>query len=342
MYPSAGRRGLWCVVAALLAVATPAAAQATIKLGTLLPRGSSYYKHLVAMGEKWRAAPGGGVTLVVYPDGTQGGESDMVRRMRLGQLQAGLISAVGLSDIDRGVGGLQFMPLLYRSNDEFDYVSERLRATLEQRLRDKGFEVLYWADGGFIRLFSKQLVVAPADMAKVKLFTWTGGSETTQLLKDAGFNPVPLETSDIGPGLQTRLIDAVCLPPFFALAGQVDLQAPYMLDIGWSPLVGALVVSKKAWDKLPAETQQSLRMSASDAGKAIQIDSRRESVGAIEAMKKRGLKVTVPPPEAMRLWESVASDATRKVRGTLVPVEIFDEVLRLVNEFRAQQGTAKR
>lgn len=342
MFPRATGRGLWCAVAMLLAAGAPTAAQSTVKLGTLLPRGSSYYKHLVVMGEKWRAVPGGGVTLVVYPDGTQGGEADMVRRMRLGQLQAGLISAVGLWEIDRAVGGLQFMPLLYRSNDELDYVSERLRPTLEQRLRDKGFEVLYWADGGFIRLFSRQSVVAPADMAKVKLFTWVGGSDTTQLLKDAGFNPIPLETSDIGPGLQTGLIDAVCLPPFFALAGQVDLQAPYMLDIGWSPLVGAMVVSRKTWDKFPAATQQALRAAASEAGKAIQLDSRREAVGAIEAMKKRGLKVTVPPPEAMRLWQSVATDATRKVRGTLVPVEIFDEVVRLVDEFRAQQGTAKR
>ncbi|MFN7964639.1 MAG: TRAP transporter substrate-binding protein DctP [Acidobacteriota bacterium] len=335
-------RGLRCALALTVLIAVPAAAQTTVKLGTLLPRGSSYYKQLVAMGEKWRDAPGGGVKLVIYPDGTQGGEADMVRRMRFGQLQAGLISAVGLSEIDRGVGGLQFMPLLYRSNEELDYVSERLRSTLEQRLRDKGFEVLYWADGGFIRLFSNRLVTAPADMGKIKLFTWAGGSETAQLLKDAGFNPVPLETNDIGPSLQTGLIDAVCLPPFFALAGQVDLQAPYMLDIGWSPLVGAMVVSKKTWDKLPAETQQSLRASASETGKAIQVDSRRESVSSIEAMKKRGLKVTVPPPDAMRLWENVATNATQKVRGVLVPPEIFDQVLKLVAEFRAQQVPAKR
>src|SRR5271157_331191 len=84
-----------------------------VRLGTLAPRGSSYYKHLQAMGEQWRQAPGGGVALTIYPDGTMGGEADMVRRMRLGQLQAGMLTATGLADIEPGVGGLQLMPMTF-------------------------------------------------------------------------------------------------------------------------------------------------------------------------------------------------------------------------------------
>src|SRR3990172_3816302 len=117
-----------------------------VRLGTLAPRGSSYYKHLQAMGEKWRQAPGGGVLLTIYPDGTMGSEADMVRRMRLGQLQAGMLTAAGLADIEPAVSGLQYMPMMFPSLEEVDYIGVKLQLMLEKRLEEKGFVVLFWGD----------------------------------------------------------------------------------------------------------------------------------------------------------------------------------------------------
>ena len=124
-----------------------------VRLGTLAPRGSSYYKHLQAMGEKWRTAPGGGVALTLYPDGTMGSEADMVRRMRLGQLQAGMLTAVGLAEIEPAVTGLQSMPLMFRTLEEVDYIGEKLQPMLEKRLEEKGFVALFWSDTGWVRFF---------------------------------------------------------------------------------------------------------------------------------------------------------------------------------------------
>ena len=88
------------------------------------------------MAEAWRQAPDGGVRLVIYPDGTQGGEADMVKLMRVGTLQAGLFTVVGLSQIEAGVTGLQGVPMLFHSLDEFEYVNEKLRPMLEKRLAE--------------------------------------------------------------------------------------------------------------------------------------------------------------------------------------------------------------
>jgi TRAP-type C4-dicarboxylate transport system substrate-binding protein len=68
----------------------------------------------------------------------------MVRRMRVGQLNAGLLSVTGLLEIDRTVSVLQNLPLVYRNWDELDYVRDRIAPMLEQRLFDKGFVVLFW------------------------------------------------------------------------------------------------------------------------------------------------------------------------------------------------------
>src|SRR5437899_10789188 len=106
----------------------------TLRLGTLAPRGSSYHKSLQSIGEKWRQISGGAVRLTIYPDGTQGGEADMVGLMQTGNLDAGLLTAIGLSEVEPDVTALQSMPMALRTLDEVDHVGEKLRPLPDKRL----------------------------------------------------------------------------------------------------------------------------------------------------------------------------------------------------------------
>src|SRR2546421_4508505 len=245
------------------------AAPVKVHLGTLAPKGSSYTRHLQVMGEKWRKAPGGGALLTIYPDGTMGSEADMVRRMRLGQLQAAMVTTSGLSEIEPGVAGLQSMPKVFRTLEEVDLIEEKMQPMLEKRLEAKGFIVLFWSDAGFVRFFSKQPILAPDNLRKTKLFVAANRPDELDIYRFVGCNPVPLEVADILPSLQTGLIDCVCLPPRIALAMQLDALCPHLLDMNWVPLVGAAIVTKKTWDTIPPETQEVLRKSAREAGKLI-------------------------------------------------------------------------
>jgi TRAP-type C4-dicarboxylate transport system substrate-binding protein len=315
--------------------AARAAAPVKIRLATLAPKGSSYAKHLQAMGEAWRTAPGGGAQLTVYPDGTMGSEPDMVRRMRLGQLQAAMVTTSGLIEIEPGSAGLQSMPKVYRNLEEVDFIGEKLHPMLEQRLAEKGFVVLFWSDTGFVRFFSKQPVVSPDDMRKTKLFVAANRPQETDIYRSVGCNPVPLEVADILPSLQTGLIDCVCMPPSIALALQLDSIAPNMLDMNWVPLAGALIITKKAWDAIPAETQEAMRKSAAEAGKLIKADGRRENAESIEAMKKRGLKVHALTPQVDAEWDEAVAKSYPKVRGIAVPPDVYDEVMAQLAAFRS-------
>jgi len=297
---------------------------------------------LQAMGEQWRQAPGGGVLLTVYPDGTMGSEADMVRRMRLGQLQAAMVTTTGLAEIEPGATGLQSMPKVFRTLEEVDYISEKLEPVLEKRLEEKGFIVLFWSDTGFVHFFSKQPVVAPDDLRKTKLFVAASRPEEMDIYRFVGCHPVALEVADILPSLQTGLIDCVCMPPTIALALQLDASAPNMLDMNWVPLVGAAIITKKAWETLPPETQQAVRKTAREAGKLIKADGRRENVESVEAMKKRGLKVHSLPPQIDAEWDQITEKAYPKVRGTVVPADIYDEVINQLKTFRtSHEGTKK-
>ena len=207
---------------------------------------------------------------------------------------------------------------------------------LEKKLEDKGFVVLFWADGGWIRYFSKKPILTPDDLKRSKIFVWAGDVEQVKIMKHAGLTPVALETSDILPGLSSGLIDTAPVPPIFALAGQMDLRAPHMLDLNWAPLVGACVVKKNAWEKIPAAARAGLLAAAAKCGEELRASSRKESENAIQAMKKRGLIVHEVSPEVREQWRATTEKTYPEIRGTLVPADVFDEVQNLIKEYRAR------
>lgn len=306
-----------------------------IKLTTLAPRGSSYYKILKKMGDEWRKLSDGSIRLVIYPGGIQGGEAAMVDRMRINQSQAALLTAIGLAEIEPAINGLQSLPMMFNNLEEVDYIGKGLHPRLEERLKDKGFHILFWVDVGWVRFFSRSPMTTPADLKKMKLFTWVGNTRQVDIMQSAGFNPVPLETADIIPGLQTGLIDVVSMPPFYALARQVYLPAPNMLDLDWAPLIGAAVITRKAWDKIPLEYRKGVLEAASRAGAEIKAAGRRENLESVVTMEEKwGLKVHSASPEVKEEWRRSMEKIYPKIRGAIVPADIYDEVVRLLKEYR--------
>jgi len=204
---------------------------------------------------------------------------------------------------------------------------------------DKGFVVLAWGDAGWVRFFSKDALLRPDDFKKMKFFSFAGESEQQEIMKSLGFTPVPLETTDILPSIQTGMINVVPSTPYFALATQVYNTAPHMLEINWAPIVGALVVTKKAWDQMSPAAQQSVQAASDKAGAQIRTKARQEVEEAVDAMKKRGLTVHKPNAEQMKEWNELAQKLYPRNRGNKVPSETFDEVMAHIKTFRA--GKAK-
>jgi TRAP-type transport system periplasmic protein len=312
----------------------PAATQ-TIKLATLAPVGSSMERLLRELGSEWKKASGGAVTLDVYAGGSAGGEEEVVRKMRHGQIHAALLTAVGLSNIDPSVEALQSIPLMFRSLEEVDYIGEKLQPRIAKQLRERGYVVLFWADAGWVRFYSRDPVLRPDDLKKAKLFTWAGDDRALGIYKAAGFNAVPLETTEIVLGLKNRMITAVPAPSIVALTSQYYSDAGHMLDLGWAPLVGGLIIHEKEWNKLDPQTQRELAKSAYLIGQRMRKQNRQESEEAIAEMVKRGLKVHRVTPAIEAEWRAVAEKAYPQIRGPIVPAELFDEVSRLLDERRA-------
>ena len=314
-----------------------AAPPISLKLATLAPAGTSYDLILRQMGEKWRKATNGEVNLRVYPGGNQGSEADIVRRMNVDQLQAAMLSVGGLSEIDPTATALQEIPMLFNSLDEETYVREKMRADFERRLLAKGFVALFWGDSGWVRFFSRNPGIKPDDFKNMKIFvTASNSAKEMQIIQGLGYKPVALDWADALIQLQTGGVDAVPAPPILALSGQYYTVVKHMTEVNWAPLVGATVVTKRAWDSIPQATRDVMASAAVDAGKQIQDASRKEGDEAVDTMKKKwGLTVHAMTPELQQQWRGFAESVYPKIRGTLVPPDVFDEARRLVAEYRA-------
>jgi TRAP-type C4-dicarboxylate transport system substrate-binding protein len=329
------KRGFACAVLAIAMLCTggPASAQVLVKMATLVPDGSAWHDILKQMGEDWKTASGGKVTLRIYAGGVAGDDADVVRKMRLGTLNAGLISSAGLADVDRAINAMQ-VPMMFADYDEFDAVLAKMTPSLAQAFEAKGFVLLDWVDGGWVKFFTRSPVVTPDDLKQAKLFTWAGDTAAVEIWKAAGFNPVPLPSTEISTALQTGLINAVPTTPQAALLLGWFNQAKNMTDINWGVLLGAIVVSKGAWEKVPEAVRPALLEAARKAGAALRAETRRRAGEDVNVMQQRGLNVVHLDAANVAAWRRAAEAAYPQVRGPYAPESAFDEVLAARDAFR--------
>lgn len=334
-------RSILLILLVVLAAGAPAEAQrGRIKMATLVPQGSSWHTILQEMAAAWQEASGGKITVRLYPGGVAGDDGDVVRKMRLGTLDAGVLAIGGFSDIDRSIYAL-CLPMMYDSYQELDAVTEKLEPELERVYADKGFVVLALTDAGWIHFFATSPVRTPDDLKKLKMFSWAGDDQGVELYKAAGFNPVPLPSTEISTALQTGLVNAVPTTSRAAVLLQWYRHAPYMTDMRWAPLVGGVVLSRAAWNKVPENLRPAFREAAREAAAKLSASSRSGEADDIAAMKAHGLTVVHVDDAALAQWRRAAEAVYPTLRGTFVPAEIFDLAMRARDAARVEAQSSK-
>jgi TRAP-type C4-dicarboxylate transport system substrate-binding protein len=319
---------------------TPAETQIKVKMATLVPEGTSWATIIKEAGEKWKTISNGRVAMNIYWGSVSGDDPDVVRKMRLGTLHAGLLTSVGLAEIDKSVYALG-VPMMYASYDEVYGVLESMRPKLEASIENKGFIVLNWVDGGWIHYFTQKPVATPDDLKKLKLFAWENDTDSIDILKSMGFNPQPMPTAEIATALQTGRINAVPLSPQTAVITQYYNYAKNMTDLNFELLLGATVIDKRIWNKIPTDLHAPLLQVMQETGKKLRDEIRKSGERDVDEMKKRGLNVVPIDTKAREAWVKVAESAYPKLRDRIVGAEAFDEAMKYRDEYRKRAGTVQ-
>jgi TRAP-type C4-dicarboxylate transport system substrate-binding protein len=300
-----------------------------IRLGTVAPQDSPWYEVINRMGQDWKKASNGRIEVKIHAGGVLGDENEMLQKVKLGQLQGVGLSGVGLARIAPGVGALQ-LPMLVNSFEDLDRVRTGLEPRLKSAIEKAGFKVVNFSDVGWVHFFTKEKARTPADLKKLRLFINADDPDSEKLYLDLGFRPVPLGVTDLLTSLKTGLIDAFDVPPLFALSDQSFAVAKHMIDVKWAPLIGATVIDKRVWERIPAALRPELERIAAASGVSLRAKIRASGDEAIAKMKQYGLIVETPTAAEMTEWRAMAKTARDKLRERgIVPAADLDEAVRL-------------
>ena len=95
----------------------------------------------------------------------------------------------------------------------------------------------------------------------------------------------------------------------------------------------------KAWDRLPESKHGALLEAARKPGDRLRADIRRMGEVAVVEMQKRGLKIVAVDAATRRSWQTEAEKAYPKLRGSYCPADVFDEVKKIRDAYRAKGRT---
>jgi hypothetical protein len=167
----------------------------------------------------------------------------------------------------------------------------------------------------------------------MKFFAWGSEPEQQAIMKSLGYTPVPLETADILPAIQTGMINVLPSTPYFALASQVYGTAPHAGDQLGAHRRRAGGHAEGLGRDEPAG-QQALREAGEQGRRADAHQAAGSGRGRGRDEEARPV-VHRPTPEQMREWNALADKLYPRIRGSMVPAETFDEVFAHLKAYRA-------
>lgn len=324
--------------AAAASPAPPAAApKVVLKIASIAPERSPWGKALEKVAADWERLSNGAVQVKIFAGSIAGGEQDVIRKIRLGVLQGGVFSNMGLAKIDPSLTVLS-IPFLFHSREEFNAVFERMKPVLENKIEAKGFQVVQWTLAGWVNFFTKGQVLAPDDLKKFKMSVTADFPELEQVWKRMGYEVVTGEESTLLIQLQSGAASGAYLSPLFAASGQYFPLIPHMFGPSLAPLIGGLVLGDRAWAAIPAELHQPFLDVVAAAAQGLYDETMAIEADAIKMMKENGLVVHDAPPDKLAQWYDAAGRAVDKLLGPVFSKELYDQVIGYVQEFRKSRG----
>ena len=329
------RKCSFYLLMAILLLLVPAihAAAITIKVASLVPEGSPWHRALKKIAAEWLAISDGTVQLKIYAGGIAGDQTDTIRKMRINQIQAAMVTGKALGYIHPDFYVYQ-LPFVADTDEELDYLFSELQPELEKRLEEKGFTLLAFSKSGWLRFFANTEAVTPEEMRRLKLFSLEGSSSINQAMKEMGFQIVPLKANDVFAAMQSGMVDAFATSPLVAATMQWFALAPHMIDFYWTPMTGGLIISNRAWESIPSELHSRFKASTESILRDLYFETMEIERKAIGIMKENGLVVHSVPEETLSRWRSMVEKGFGLLIGDTISRELYEQALLILEDYR--------
>jgi TRAP-type transport system periplasmic protein len=315
----------------LMLAPAPAAAQdkIVVKLGWTSSDGPTdpYAVGARAFKEELEARSGGRIEVRLFPNRQIGDERPMLDGMRLGTVDAGVITNAVVAQIEP-VFQLNDLPFLYADEAQAQRtldgpVGQKLSAKLEP----KGIKVLGYMEGGFRNMINNvRPVERPGDVRGVK-YRVMQNPVFIAMFSSLGGNAVPMAWGETFTAVQQGTIDGLEIPLAVIEQNKYFEVAKYLSLTNHTYSANLLLISKRLFDRLPGDLQKAV----TDAGAAA--TARQRSVAAANAKeivgKLQAAGMSVNRVADITPFRAAVKDVHEQFKAS-IGAELLDEALGAV------------
>ncbi|MBI2061171.1 MAG: TRAP transporter substrate-binding protein DctP [Nitrospirae bacterium] len=313
----------------------PASADPIKLRGSILtPEGSRWTEEVKSAIHKIKSATGGRVDETLYTAGVQGEESEVVEKLKKGDLDIAALSDLGLAYI---VPDMQILnlPFFIKNEKESAFLEGKLHDRFVREFRERGFELLFWSPVGPGYLHFDRPIRNVEDMKGVRTWQWKDDPVGKVMIKELpGLIAVPLPLAEVRSALEEDRVDAVYNVPLATVAFQWHPFLKYVLDVPAVVAGGGTVIAHHAWNKISPGDRAIMAEISRNQIVSFRAGIAADSTAAIRGLKKYGVIFEPPSPEALAILENASDRIRKQLAGTLFSKEILAEAERLLAEYR--------
>ena len=284
------------VLALALCVAGSAMAETVFQLGTTVNEQDSFQVAAEKFAELVAERTNGEYKIEIYPNGTLGGESDMLDSMSMGMLDMGIITSGPFVNFSEMMGVLD-MPYLFATNEEaYEVLDGEIGQELLGTLEEAGLKGLAYAERGFRNVTtSVRPVNSAADLKGLKLRVMEN-EVYTATFKALDVNAVPMAWAEALTAMQQGTIEGQENPVNVMYSYELwEYGQKYATFDRHSYATAIITMSLDVFNTLDDETQAIFKQAAQEAAEYERAWVAEQEAGQIQALKDNGMEIIENP-----------------------------------------------
>jgi C4-dicarboxylate-binding protein DctP len=302
------------VCGAFLFQASAADAAMSFKMSNQCPPSPPISAGIRVFAEKVKEYSKGEMEVQVYEAGSLYRDSDIVKAVRSGSVETGLVPVNKWSGILPAVDIFD-TPFVFKDLASLVKFLEEAGPLMDEAFAKYGTKLLFWADYGWIQFWnSKRPLKSPDDFKGLTLRSYSAGDAET--LKALGAAPTIISSSELYMSLQRGTIDGTTTGMPAAVSRKVIEVTTYLTIANYATAQFMVQANSKWFNGLKAEQQAIIMQASQDAEQHIRAAVQQSENEAEAAVRKAGLEVYIITPEERAVFfkatESVRQDYVKK------------------------------
>ncbi len=311
---------------------TGVVASKTIKIAVVAPDGTSMAKSIKQMSKEIKKATNGQIKLKTYYGGSQGDETDVLRKIRIGQLHGGIFTGKTLGDINGDIRIVEIPFTFSHDRKKAWNTLDKMTPFFNKKIEKNNFKNLSFFEIGLVYLVSKKKISRLEELHGAKIWAWQGDPLVAALIEEMKLVSIPLPLPDVLTSLSTGIIDTVYSPPLGILALQWNTKIKYLLDFPLTYSIGAFLIDKKVWDSLDSKYKPVVESICKKYFKKINEDNNRENLESLKFFKESGVEFIKFPDNDYRKIIQVRQELIKALKRKLISDEAFIKLNRIIGK----------